>query len=80
MYTVYKLFSYRTSPHATTNISPAELFLKQQLRTVLDLLRPTATDSYSKARLRYQRKFDRHIREREFHPGDIVIVRDFRNA
>ena len=74
------LFSYRTTPHATTNVSPAELFLKRQLRTVLDLLRPTAADSSSKARQRYQRNFDRHTRERDFHPGDMVIVRDFRNA
>ena len=74
------LFSYRTTPHATTNVSPAELFLKRQLRTVLDLLRPTAADSSSKARQRYQRNFDRHTRERDFYPGDMVIVRDFRNA
>jgi transposase InsO family protein len=74
------LFSYRSTPHATTNISPAELFLKRQLRTVLDLIRPTAKDASSAAQERYKQNFDRHTREREFHVGDKVIVRDFRNA
>ena len=74
------LFSYRSTPHATTNVSPAELFLKRQLRTVLDLLRPTTVDLSHKARERYKKNFDRNTREREFHPGDTVIVRDFRNA
>jgi hypothetical protein len=46
----------------------------------LDLLRPTVADISSKARQRYQRNFNHHTREREFHPGDLVIVRDFRNA
>ena len=33
------LFSYRTTPHATTNSSPGEMFLKRLLLTVFDLLR-----------------------------------------
>ena len=32
------LFSYRYSPHATTNVSPGELFLRRALRTRFDLL------------------------------------------
>ena len=74
------LFSYRSTPHATTAVSPAELFMKRQLRTVLDLLRPTANDSFQNARQRYQKNFDQHTRAREFHSGDLVMVRDFRNA
>ncbi|CAF0711795.1 unnamed protein product [Adineta steineri] len=74
------LFSYRSTPHATTNISPAELFMKRQLRTVLDLIRPTAKDTSSAAQERYKHNFDRHTKEREFNVGDKVIVRDFRNA
>ncbi|CAF1110241.1 unnamed protein product [Adineta ricciae] len=74
------LFSYRSTPHATTNVSPAELFLKRQLRTVLDLVRPTATDVSSKTRARYQRNFDCKTRHRDFQSGDTVIVRDFRSS
>jgi len=74
------LFSYRTTPHATTQVSPAELFLKRQVRTVLDLLRPTATEAREKTRTRYQRNFDVHTHDRQFQDGDLVIVRDFRKA
>ena len=34
------VFHYRTTPHATTGISPAELLMGRPLRTHLDLLRP----------------------------------------
>ncbi|CAF4178451.1 unnamed protein product [Rotaria sordida] len=73
------LFSYRTTPHATTNLSPAELFLKRKPRTVLDLLRPSATDISMKARNRYKLNFDRHTKDRQFNIGDKVLVRDFRD-
>ena len=32
------LLSYRSTPHSTTGLSPAELFLKIPLKTRLDLL------------------------------------------
>ena len=34
------LLTYRSSPHATTGVTPCSLFLKHQLRTRFDLLRP----------------------------------------
>lgn len=34
------LFGYRNTPHTTTGKTPAELFLKRQVRTRLSLLRP----------------------------------------
>jgi hypothetical protein len=73
------LFSYRTTPHSTTNVSPAELFLKRKLRTILDLLHPSATELSNQARTRYKLNFDRHTKDRQFNVGDNVLVRDFRN-
>ena len=34
------LFSYRTTPHATTSVAPCELFLGRKIRSRLDLMRP----------------------------------------
>ncbi|CAF1449621.1 unnamed protein product [Rotaria sordida] len=73
------LVCHRLTPHTTTNVSPAELFLKRQLRTVLDLLRFNATDTSSIVRKHYQLNFDRHTKERQFQQGSQVLVRDFRN-
>ena len=35
------LLSYRSTPHATTNVSPSELFLQRKIRTRFDLLKPS---------------------------------------
>ena len=34
------LFTYRSTPHASTKAAPSELFLKRSLRTRLNLLHP----------------------------------------
>ena len=34
------LLSYQSSPHATTGVAPCTLFLRQDIRTRFDLLRP----------------------------------------
>ena len=39
------LFTYRTSPHATTGVSPSSMFLQHNVRTRFDLLRPN-TEAY----------------------------------
>ncbi|CAM4851535.1 unnamed protein product, partial [Rotaria magnacalcarata] len=72
------LFCNRSTPHSTTNLSPAELFLKRRLRTVLDLLHPNAMDASSSTRQRYKLNFDRHSKQRHFKIDDKVLVRGFR--
>ena len=34
------LFRYRTTPHSTTGVTPAELMGKRRLRTKLSLIKP----------------------------------------
>ena len=34
------LFRYRTTPHSTTGVIPAELIVRRRLRTRLSLIRP----------------------------------------
>ena len=41
------LLAYRTTPHTTTGVAPSELFLKWQIRTRLDLLRPSTKEHVS---------------------------------
>ena len=43
------LLSYRTTPHSTTNVAPAELFMNQNIRTRLDLIHPNIESTASKA-------------------------------
>jgi len=38
------LFNYRTTPHTTTDVSPAELLMNLKLRSSLDLLSPSVKD------------------------------------
>lgn len=74
------LFSYRATPHSTTDASPAELFLKRQFRTVLDLLRSNEHNLTSIKQNRYKINFDKHSKQRSFKQDDKVVVRDFRNT
>ena len=40
------LFTYRNTPHSTTNVSPAMLMFNRQLRSHLDLLKPDIRRAY----------------------------------
>ena len=42
------LLAYRNAPHALTNETPANLFLKRELRTKLHLIRPKVSDLVNK--------------------------------
>ena len=61
------LLSYRNTPHSTTNEAPSMLFLKRQLRTCLDLLRPNVQVTVSTNRLN-KRKIMMCILNRESYP------------
>ena len=38
------LIAYRSTPHSTTGLSPAQLFLKRPIKTRLDIMRPKTED------------------------------------
>ena len=69
------LLAYRSSPHAVTGRTPAELLYGRNLRTRLNLLIPSANDTLQAARQ------DQHIaaggQVREFQLGASVWVRSY---
>jgi hypothetical protein len=68
------LLSYRNTPHASTERSPAEMFLGRRLPMVLDRLRPNAKHTLEEAALRQTEYHDQKAKHREFVPGDPVWI------
>ena len=73
------LFHYRTTPHCTTGLSPAELLLGRQLRTHKTLLRPQPRNRIQNTQYRQKSAHNVHAKERAFHLGDPVFVKNFSN-
>lgn len=71
------LLSYRNTPHATTQVSPASCMFKRQLRTRLDLLRPRKTKEI--VHLKQEAQMDRRAKAkfRQFTAGDTVLARNY---
>ncbi|KAI4887000.1 hypothetical protein NFI96_027939, partial [Prochilodus magdalenae] len=74
------LLQYRNTPHATTQESPAMLFLRRRLRTRLDLLKPNVSEVVGRAQEDQQRHRGVHAKARSFEVGDPVLVRDYRKG
>ena len=67
------LFHYRTTPHATTGQSPAELMLGRQLRTHLDLLKADIRAHQEQQK----RVHNAHLQPWKLHPGAQVYAKNF---
>ena len=74
------LFTYRTTAHATTNVTPCELFLGRQLRTRFDFLRKRPKEVVRSNQAEQKKNFDRRTKHRCFFPGSPVLVRDYRGG
>ena len=72
------LLTYRSTPHATTNDTPASLFLGRSLRTRLDLLHPNLPGEVATQQARQKLNHDLRSRAREFLLGQRVMVRNHR--
>ena len=65
------LFSYRTTPHSVSGLTPAELLMKRKLRTRLDMLRPNPGGRRKSLVVQSSSKL------REFQVGDEVMAKNF---
>ncbi len=72
------LFTYRTSPHATTGVSPSSLFLQGKVRNRFDLLRPNPESTVLDKQAVQKTSHDRRARDRAFFIGQSVMARNVR--
>ena len=70
------LLSYRSTPHATTGISPSKLFLQRELRTRLSLTKPDLASQVAAQQSKMKFHHDRHAKFRELSVGDTILARD----
>lgn len=75
------LLKYRATPHTVTGVSPAELFLKRQLRTRLSLLKPDVGRRVVAKQNEQKKHHDKgRTAVRTFTPQQKVYVRNFRGG
>ena len=72
------LLTYRSTAHSTTNMSPSMLFLKQEVRTRLDLLRPDVKSRVAWKQAGQKKAHDEHCRERTLFIGQRVMAKNYR--
>ncbi|XP_033637865.1 uncharacterized protein K02A2.6-like [Asterias rubens] len=71
------LFTYRTTPHATTGISPAQLLMNRRPQTRLDLVRPDLRRRVTNKQCAQKEHHDKHAKPRSFHVNDTVYVHNY---
>ena len=73
------LFHYRTTPHATTGVTPAELLMERQIRTHLDFLKPDVSNRVRLSQSSQKAQKDRKAKARSFSQHEKVFVRETSN-
>ncbi|XP_026046823.1 uncharacterized protein K02A2.6-like [Astatotilapia calliptera] len=75
------LIMYRSTPHTVTGRTPAELFLKRQIRTRFSLLKPELSRHIEQKQSEQKRHHDYKTQPvRVFSEGDAVRIRNFRGG
>ena len=72
------LLRYRTTPQATTGVSPSVLMFGRNIRTQLDLLRPEVGVRVSERQEQQQQRHNQHCQHRELSLEQLVWVRNWR--
>ena len=72
------LLTYRSTPHATTNVAPCTLFLQRELRTRFNLPQPDNKRRVCQKQAEQVSHHDQHSKHRDFVPGQSVMVRNLR--
>ena len=79
------LVAYRSTPHTTTGVSPAELLFGRKMRTKLPELKGESTESEMrdkdgemKAKAKWYADKKRNAQESDLAPGDQVLVKQER--
>ena len=68
---------YRTTPHATTNHTPASLFLGKDILRRYDLLKPDLEQTVSQKQAEQVMHHNQNAKERDFEIQDKVMVKNF---
>ena len=68
------LSMYRSSVHSTTGVTPSSLFLRRELRTRFDLLRPDREVQVARKQSQQKSDHDRHSSVRQFAVSDLVMI------
>ena len=74
------LMTYRATPHATTGVSPATLFLHRKIRTRFDLLRPDTQRNVHVKQATQKTHHDKQASLRQLQVGQPVMAKDFRHG
>jgi len=72
------LLTYRTTPRATTGVTPCSLFLQRSVRTRVDLLKPNRRSHVLSKQSQQKSAHDRRAQDREWFIGQSVMVRNLR--
>ena len=71
------LLANRSTPHGTTGRTPASLFLRRDLRTRLDLLKPSCCGQVLDKQATQIERREQHSRARDFVVGQTVMARNY---
>ena len=74
------LLSYRSTPNTTTGRTPSELFLKRHIKTRLDLLKPSISDTVTQTQSKQKFHHDKRSQMRNFEIGQHVLAQNFRGT